>query len=118
MRIIVVLILLAFGCQQTTVNGQQTLCTDSIVHDDIIEHLKNLNMTADSLRDSGNVPASAKNYFEMIEIIEKNVKKKNPSQSGSLSLFGFFLQTPAGTEEGRIIVLVIFLIIQGENIAV
>ena len=77
MRILVVLILLAFGCQQTTVNGQQTLCTDSIVHDDIIEHLKNLNMTADSLRDSGNVPAAAKNYFEMIEIIEKNVKKKN-----------------------------------------
>ena len=34
-------------------------------------------MTADSLRDSGNVPAAAKNYFEMIEIIEKNVKKKN-----------------------------------------
>ena len=27
MRIIVVLILLAFGCQQTTVNGQQTSCT-------------------------------------------------------------------------------------------
>ena len=27
MRIIVVLILLAFGCQQSTVNGQQTLCT-------------------------------------------------------------------------------------------
>ena len=27
MRIIVVLILLVFGCQQTTVNGQQTSCT-------------------------------------------------------------------------------------------
>ena len=49
---------------------------------------------------------------------KKNVKKKNPNQSGSLRLFGFFLQTPAGTQEGRIIVLVIFLVIKGENIAV
>ena len=49
---------------------------------------------------------------------KKNVKKKNPNQSGSLRLFGFFLQTPTGTEEGRIIVLVIFLVIQSENIAV
>ncbi len=50
---------------------------DTIVKDDIIERLKNLNDKADSLRDAGNITAAAKNCFEMIEMIEKNVKKKN-----------------------------------------
>lgn len=114
---LIIFLLLAFDCQQTTVNGQQTpfyesenlknsetekrqmtndkgrrtngerLRTqsdclsdseeDTVVKDDIIERLKNLNDKADSLRDAGNITAAAKNCFEMIEMVEMNVKKKN-----------------------------------------
>ncbi len=113
---LIIFLLLAFDCQQTTVNGQQTFLEsenlknsktekrqmtndkgrrtngerlrtqsdclsdseeDTVVKDDIIERLKNLNDKADSLRDAGNITAAAKNCFEMIEMVEKNVKKKN-----------------------------------------
>ena len=114
---LIIFLLLAFSCQQTTVNGQQTFLEsenlknsktekglrandkgqksegrkvtrsqsdclsdseeDTVVKDDIIERLKNLNDKADSLRDAGNITAAAKNCFEMIEMVEKNVKKKN-----------------------------------------
>ncbi|MBQ2907490.1 MAG: hypothetical protein IJE47_06965 [Bacteroidales bacterium] len=114
---LIIFLLLAFDCQQTIVNGQQTFLEsenlknsktekglrandkgqksegrkvtrsqsdclsdseeDTVVKDDIIERLKNLNDKADSLRDAGNITAAAKNCFEMIEMVEKNVKKKN-----------------------------------------
>lgn len=114
---LIISLLLAFDCQHTTVNGQQTFLEsenlknsktekglrandkgqksegrkvtrlqsdclsdseeDTVVKDDIIERLKNLNDKADSLRDAGNITAAAKNCFEMIEMVEKNVKKKN-----------------------------------------
>ena len=114
---LIIFLLLAFDCQQTTVNGQQTFLEsenlknsktekglrandkgqksegrkvtrsqsdclsdseeDTVVKDDIIERLKNLNDKADSLRDAGNITAAAKNCFEMIEMVENNVKKKN-----------------------------------------
>ena len=117
MSTLIIFLLLAFSCQQTTVNGQQTFLEsenlknsktekglkandkgqksegrkvtrsqsdclsdseeDTVVKDDIIERLKNLNDKADSLRDTGNITAAAKNCFEMIEMVEKNVKKKN-----------------------------------------
>ena len=117
MSTLIIFLLLAFSCQQTTVNGQQTFLEsenlknsktekglrandkgqksegrkvtrsqsdclsdseeDTVVKDDIIERLKNLNDKADSLRDAGNITAAAKNCFEMIEMVEKNVKKKN-----------------------------------------
>lgn len=114
---LIIFLLLAFDCQQTTVNGQQTFLEsenlknsktekrqmandkgqksegrkgtrsqsdclsdseeDTVVKDDIIERLKNLNDKADSLRNTGNITAAAKNCFEMIEMVEKNVKKKD-----------------------------------------
>ena len=115
---LIIFLLLAFDCQQTTVNGQQTPfyesenlknskteeglrandkgqksegrkvtrsqsdCLsdsgeDTVVKDDIIERLKGLNNMVDSLRNTGNITAAAKNCFDMIEMVEKNVKKKN-----------------------------------------
>ena len=114
---LIIFLLLAFDCQQTTVNGQQTFLEsenlknsktekglrandkgqksegrkvtrsqsdclsdseeDTVVKDDIIERLKGLNNMVDSLRNTGNITAAAKNCFDMIEMVEKNVKKKD-----------------------------------------
>lgn len=71
-RISIFILLLALSCQLSAVSGQQTSCTDTIV-----ERLKGLNNMVDSLRNTGNITAAAKNCFDMIEMVEKNVKKKD-----------------------------------------
>ena len=68
------ILLLAFGCQRTTVNGQQASFT--VGETSIYETAKNHKRIADSLFFSGDKIGACENYFKSIELCSEDLKNK------------------------------------------
>lgn len=68
------ILLLAFGCQRTTGNGQQSSFT--VGETSIYETAKNHKRIADSLFFSGDNIGACENYFKSIELCSEDLKNK------------------------------------------
>ncbi|MBQ2852885.1 MAG: hypothetical protein IJE76_05785, partial [Bacteroidales bacterium] len=81
-RILFLILLLAFGCQQTTVNGQQSSCSgDTIVQVSKSQYAKDLYLQAEKSWNSGHIVDACEKCFKVIEYIEKDVKKRELDKS-------------------------------------
>lgn len=81
-RILFFIFLLSFGCQQTTVSGQQSSCSgDTIVQVSKSQYAKDLYMQAQNSWNSGHIVDACENCFKVIEFIERDVKKRELDKS-------------------------------------
>lgn len=81
-RILFLILLLTFGCQQATVSGQQSSCSgDTIVQVSKSQYAKDLYLQAEKSWNSGHIVDACEKCFKVIEYIEKDVRKRELDRS-------------------------------------
>lgn len=81
-RILFLILLITFGCQQATVSEQQSSCSgDTIVQVSKSQYAKDLYMQAQNSWNSGHIVDACEKCFMVIEFIERDVKKRELDKS-------------------------------------
>lgn len=81
-RILFFIFLLSFGCQQTTVSGQQSSCSgDTIVQVSKSQYARDLYLQAEKSWNLGHIVDACEKCFKVIEYIEKDVRKRELDRS-------------------------------------